>query len=306
MKRFLREYLLKNWNLKATAILLTLILWLFVSGESGPERVVAVPLEVLLPSQTEITNERPSTIDVTMRGNIQPLPTCIVDLQEASEGEHTVMLSPENVSISQGSRIEVLQVNPARITLFLEQTISKEVPVVVPTQGKLAQGFEIYGQSSEPDSIMVSGPRSQIEPLEEIPTETISIADQKQTAHFVVRLNPGDSSIRAASTNRIQVDIQVGPRRSPHTVRQVPIALAEAVYAVTPKQISIRVLAPPDVIEDMTPESFAVTIDPNDLETLELPAKVKPVIQHPGTLNDTVLIQSSQPSEVTIRRLKEE
>jgi YbbR domain-containing protein len=309
MKRFLREYLLKNWNLKVTAILLTLILWLFVRGEPGPERIVAVPLEVLLPRQMEITNERPLTIDVTMRGpafsNIQPQPTCIVDLQEASEGEHRVNLTPENVSIPQGSRIEVLHLNPARIDIKLERTLSKKVGIVVPIQGEPAQGFEIYDKSSKPNSVMASGPRSRIEPLEEISTEAISIADQKQTASFYVRLNPGDSAIRTALTNPVEVNIRVGPRRSRHTVKQVPIVLEDEAFAVSPKDISVRVLAPPEAIEKLTAETFTVTIDPKELETSEFPAELKPIIRLPEAFKDTVVIQSSQPPEVTVRRLKE-
>ncbi len=306
MKRFLREYVLKNWNLKVTAILLTLILWLIVHGESGPEKEVAVPLEVLLPRQMEITNERPTTVIVTMRGNIQPLPTCTVDLQEAGEGKHIVTLTPENVTRPLGSRIDVLQVNPARIELVFEQTISKEVDIVVPVQGEPAQGFEIYRLSSKPDILTVNGPRSQIESLEEVSTETISITDLKQAARFFMRLNLGDRTIRPDSTDPIQIDILVGPRRTRHTVRQVSIIFEEDIYAVSPKQISVQVLAPPEVIGDLTPEIFTAAIDPEDLETLELPAKVTPVIELPDTYTDTVDIEGSQPSEVTISRLKKE
>ena len=305
MNRFLREYILKNWSLKVTAILLTLILWLFVHGEPGPEREVAVPLEVLVPRQMEITNERPSTINVTMRGSIQPLPTCIVDLQEASEGEHTVVLTPDNVRIPQGSRIQVLHLNPAQFEIKLEQTLSKEVDIVVPIQGELPKGFEVYRKSSQPDRMIVRGPRSQIESLEEISTEAISIADLKQTTSFFVRLSLGDRPIRPASTDPIQMDIRVGPRRSRHTVKQVPIIFEEDIYALSPKEISVRVLAPPEVIEDLTPEIFTIALDPEDLETLELPAKVTPIVELPDTFTDTVDIEGSQPSEVTISRLKE-
>ena len=310
MKRFLREILLKNWNLKATAILLTLILWMFVRGEPGPERVVAVPLEVLLPRQMEITNERPLTIDVTMRGagfsNFQPQPTCIVDLQEASEGEHMVNLTPENVSFPQGSRVEVLHLNPARIEIKLERTLSKEVDIVVPIEGEPAKGFEIYDTSLKPERVVVSGPRSIIEPLEKISTETIPITDQKQAASFFVRLNPGDRAIRTALTNPVQVDIRIGPRRLRHTVDKVPVVVEADGYTVSPKQISIRVLAPPEAIEKLTPESFTVAIDARELESLELPSKVKPMIQLPEAFKDTVVVQSSQPSEVTVSSLKKQ
>jgi len=312
MKRLFKEYILKNWNLKLIAILLTLILWLFVRAEPGPERVVAVPLEVQLPSNMEITSERPSTIDVTLRGPAfsnmlfnQPLPTCIVDLQSANEGEHTLMLTPANVSVPKGSRIEVLQVNPSRITLVLERTLSKEVPIVVPTQGKPAQGFEVYGITSKPDIMEVSGPRSQIEPLEEVSTEPISITSLKQTDDFFVRLNLGDHAVRAASTSPIQVDIRVGPRREVYTIKKVPITLENAAYAVTPNQVSLKVLAPPDVGKNLTAESIAVAIETKDLDLSKLPAKVKPVIQLPNTLSDTVVVREIQPSEVTVREVKE-
>jgi len=303
MKRFLREVILKNWHLKATAILLTLILWLFVHGEPGTERVVAVPLEVLIPKQMEITSERPATIDVTMRGNIQPLPTCIVDLQEASEGEHTVILNPDNVRIPQGSRIQVLHLNPAQIAIKLEQTLSKQVDIVVPIQGEVPKGFEIYRKSSQPEKMVISGPRSQIESLEELSTEAISIAGLKQTTSFFVRLSLGNRPIRPASTDPVQMDIRVGPRRSRHAVKQIPIIFEESIYAVSPKAVSVRVLAPPEVIEDLIPEIFTVTIDPEVLKTLKLPAKVAPIIGLPDSYADRVDIEGSQPSEVTVSRL---
>jgi hypothetical protein len=85
----------------------------------------------------------------------------------------------------------------------------------------------------------------------------------------------------------------------------VPIVLEDEAYAVSPKDISVHVLAPPEAIEELTPESFTVTIDPKELETSEFPSKLKPVIQLPGAFKDVVVIQGSQPSEVTVRRLKE-
>src|SRR5512143_3534125 len=142
MKRFIAEYVLENWSLKMTALLLSLVLWMFVRGEPGPERVVAVPLEVQLSRNMEITNQRPTSVEVTMRGAAfsnmlfnQPLPTCIIDLQGLKQGRHVITLNTENIRIPKGSGIEVLQVNPARVTVVLEQTVSKEVPITIPIRG---------------------------------------------------------------------------------------------------------------------------------------------------------------------------
>ena len=156
MKRFAKEYLLENWTLKATSLLLALILWLFVRGEpGGPERVVSVPLEVQLPRLMEITNERPNTVEVTLRGAMntwfnQPLPTCVVDLQGYGEGRHVIPLTPETVRTAKGSGIEVMQVTPARVTLVLERTISREVPITVPVAGSLLTATSFTENSCGP------------------------------------------------------------------------------------------------------------------------------------------------------------
>ena len=218
MKRFLREYLLENWTLKATALLLALMLWVFVRGEPGPERVVTIPLEVQLPSQMEIVNQRLSTIEVTMRGAAlsgkwfnSPLPTCVIDLQKAKEGEHTVTLTPDNVRTPKGSGIEILQVNPTRAVLMLERTVSKEVPIIVPLRGKPPRGFEVYGKSQNPASLTITGPRTRIESIADVSTEPITLSDQKQSARFFVNIYLKNSAIRTSWVNPVQVDIQIGP-----------------------------------------------------------------------------------------------
>jgi YbbR domain-containing protein len=191
MKRLIREYVLENWTLKATALLLALMLWLFVRGEPGPERVVTIPLEVQLPSQMEIVNDRMTTVEVTMRGaNLSgkwfnnPLPTCVIDLQKAREGEHTVTLTRDNVRVPKGSGIEILQVNPARVLLVLERTVSKDVPIVVPLRGKVPHGFEVLGQTQNPTRLTVTGPRSAFNPLVKLLRKRLNSAGKHSLPGF--------------------------------------------------------------------------------------------------------------------------
>ncbi len=308
MKRFIKEYVLENWTLKATALLLSLILWLFVRGEPGPERVVAVPLEVQVPSHMEITNERPTTVEITMRGAAfsnmwfnQPLPTCIVDLQGAKEGEHVVTLAPDDVRIPKGSGIEVLQVNPARVTLVLEQTISKEVPVVVPVKGEPPRGFEIYGRYAKPPSVILTGPRTHIESIHEVPTEAVSVNGQKQSTRFYVSLNIKDNAVRTSVATPLQVDVQIGPRRRVVTIERVPVTTDNDSYVTVPRQISIQVLAPPDSAGNLTPADFSATVGTKTLEDAAAPSKVKPSVRIVGNLNGNVVIKDIQPPEVTLK-----
>jgi YbbR domain-containing protein len=310
MKRIIKEYILENWNLKLTALLLSLILWLFVSGEPGPERIVSVPVEVQVPRNMEIVNERPASVEVTMRGPAfsnmrtinQPLPACAIDMQKFKEGEHLVSLTGANIKIPKGASVEVLKVSPARLMLVLERTMSKEVPVVALVRGEPARGFEIYGKFLKPASVTIAGPRSHIELVREVRTEAISISDQQQSVRFFAALNIRDSSIRVAAVNSIQVDIQIGPRLKSATVTQVPLIIDDAGFTVSPRKIAVQVQAPADIAAALTPAYFRAIVAIKGIEFPSLPAKVKPAVSIVNDPSGTMKIRNVIPAEVTISK----
>jgi YbbR domain-containing protein len=309
MKRFIREYLLENWNLKVTALLLALIIWLFVRGEPGPEKVVRIPLEVQVSHNMEITGERPSMIEITMRGAAssgslfgQVLPTCTIDLQNAGEGVQAVTLTPDSINIPKGSGVEVVRVNPTRITIVLERTASREVPIVVPIRGEPPQGFELYGKSAKPSSIVITGPRTHIEAIKEIATESISVNGQKESTRHFLNLNLKDNAVRT-SVSQIQVDISIGPPRKLFTIAQVPVATNDAAYAAVPKQISIQVFAPGS-IGTLTSADFNAQVKIEALDASNLPVKAKPLVRLLNNLNSYVTIKDFQPPEVLVYRRK--
>ncbi len=311
MKRSIKEILLENWSLKTTALLLSLVLWLFVRGEPGPERVVAVPLEVQLPRHMETTNERPSTVEVTMRGAAftnmwfsQPLPNCIIDLQGNKEGEHVIKLSPENVRVPKGSGIEVLHVNPSRVSIVLEQTISKEVPIAVPVQGEPARGYEIYAKTIKPSFVIVSGPRSHIEPFTAALTETVSLRELKQSERFYVNLNLKDNFVRTSLNNPVQADFQIGPRRRLFTISRAPVVVDNPAYTTAPRNVSIQVNAPENMIGGILSSDFRVAIDAKTLSGADLPVRVKPEIHFVKNWNGLVSIKGVKPSEVVVQLKK--
>jgi YbbR domain-containing protein len=308
MKRFIKKFLLENWSLKATALLLSLILWLFVHGEPGPESVVRIPIQVQLPRQMEIMNERPTMVEVTMRGAVfsniwfaQPLPNCIINMQGASEGKHAIELSPENVFVPKGSRLEILHVNPSSVTIVLQRTLSKEVPVVALIRGEPARGFEIYGKQVKPATAIITGPRSHIEHLSEIQTEAVSINDQKQPERFFVNLNLKDDLLHTSLNNPVQVDIQIGPRRKLYIIAQVPVQIDNPVYVTSPKKLTIQVKAPINPAADLTSADFSVMVDTRNINDSDLPVRVKPEIRLTRNVNGLMEIKQVQPPEVTVQ-----
>jgi hypothetical protein len=305
MKRFIQEYLLENWSLKATAVLLSLILWLSVRGEPGVITEVSASLEIQVPRLMEITNDRPMNVYVTMltmRGAPQPHPICIINLQKANEGKNIITLNEDNVRLPGGARIEVQQINPARITLILERTISKEVPIIVPVSGEPAKGFEIYGRSPKPSTVVLTGPYSKIKKIKEITTEALSIRDMQQSSRFFVSLNIDDNAVRTSLTTPIQVDVQIGPCRKVFTVNNVLLVVDDESYAASPKYISARIIAPVGSTIDFKPADFIATVVTQNLNMLQEPARIKPQVRLLNNRNETVAIKEVLPAEVFVRR----
>ena len=198
--------------------------------------------------------------------------------------------------------MEALQVNPARITLVLERTVSKEVPIVVPVRGEPLAGFEVYGKSVRPSKAFVTGPRSRIDSVSDVYTEAVAINGQRQPVQFLVNLNLKDNAIRTSLANPVQVVIEIGPRRRLYTIDRVPVAAEDASYTVSPRHLTVEVLASPESIRTLTAADIEATVDTKALQSSALPAKAKPLVRISANTNGAVTIKDVRPVEVTVRR----
>ncbi|MCL2877445.1 MAG: hypothetical protein FWF13_01545 [Acidobacteria bacterium] len=308
MKRFLRRFFLGDWLLKTASLLIALTLWLFVRGDPGHERVVAIQLEVRKPQQMETISQLPASVEVTMRGSpgsnvwfSQLPPTCVVDLQNASEGEHVVTLTPDNIRISQRGGIEILRIAPARLTIILETTVSKEVAIVAPINAGPPPGFEIYNKFTQPSSVIITGAKSRIAPITDVETMPISLLEQREPGRFFVNLNLQDSSIRASEENPIQVQVAVGPARRLHTINKIPVTVEGGDYSFTPEQVSVQILAPPEYIESVSAEDFRAVVRSGAFDAARLPSQGKLTVQMLKGSDGAAVIRAINPPEIMIQ-----
>jgi len=302
----LKNLLIENWSLKLTAVLVAVTLWLVVRGDSAAERVITVPLEVRVPRFMEITNERPSTVDVTVRGAVsniwfgQSLPTCIVDLQSADEGEHILPLSPSSVRIPRATGLEVLSVRPARITLKLERSVTREVPVTVTLRGDPSPGFEVYSTTANPPTVLVVGPRSRIDRIGGVATEPVSVAGARDGVDTHAKLDIRDSFVRC-NAEGIDVAVELGVRRRLQTIRQVQIQAENHDLVVAPPRVTVIALVPSYYREPLTPADFTARL-PDGVDLSATATKVRPEVRFTGRSDPTVVVREVQPAEVTVRR----
>jgi len=219
----------KHMGLKVLAVLLASLLWLTVAGEHVVERTMRVPLELRnVPPQLEIVGDPPMTVDVRVRGSSSMLGrmdpgdvVAILDLEGARPGSRLFHLRTDEVKGPYG--VDVAQITPATISLALEKSGRRSVPVVPAVEGEPAPGF-IRGRSTvTPATVEVLGPESRLRELESATTEPISIAGQRASVSDVVTIGVSDAALRIAEAQTATVAVEILPAPVERDFPNVPV-----------------------------------------------------------------------------------
>ena len=187
-----------------------------IVGRQTAERGVVVPVELRnVPRDLELTGDPVNSVDVRVRaspGLINSLETgkllATIDLAGAAEGERIVQLTPEVVQVPFGYR--VVKITPSLLTLNLERTERKSVPVHPRVTGRPAAGYEIAAVASDPPEVRVAGPRSRVRQIESAFTEPVSVEGASASTAEAVGVGLEDPLLRLEGGSRVRVKVSVG------------------------------------------------------------------------------------------------
>ena len=138
MTRYLvvfRDLLFRNFSLKLTSLLLSLLLWIALNGEPKSEVAFKIPLEFRnTPSKVEVLSDSVNMVDIRVLATsglvkrINPSEiSAIVNLSNWSLGERTYQLTGENIRLPFGAT--VTKITPNKIRLRFEPTHQKSVEI---------------------------------------------------------------------------------------------------------------------------------------------------------------------------------
>jgi YbbR domain-containing protein len=209
-----------NWNdlaLRVASVVLALVLWVAVAGPKSAEIAVVAPVEFRnVPDGLELVGDFPRTIEVWLRGSpgivhrLRPGEVyAAVDLEGAVPGPRTVHLSGREVRAPYGARIETLR--PSFLSLALERTERKTVPVKPRLAGEPAPGHAVVGIVASPAEVAVSGPQSLLATLDALSTAPVAVAQAKMKLVREVSLDPAPAPLRlvdAPASVRVTVSVE--------------------------------------------------------------------------------------------------
>ncbi len=183
--------------------------------EKIAEKLVEASLTLVnVPPDMVITSDVPRSLSLRVRGSLTRLTTLdpsqtgvVIDLRGAGEGDHDFSVDLSNVVVPAG--IEVVAVVPSQISLHLERVVQRRVEVEARITGTPAQGYAAGPVSVTPPTVVVSGPRTQLQSLTSVATDAVSIDGATQDVISVVPVRSPHPLVRIVEPTVVRVAVPV-------------------------------------------------------------------------------------------------
>ncbi len=223
VKHILRKVFLEDWVMKLVALAITLALWLGVTGLSTPttQRLPSVPLSLRFSNNIEVTNSPIQEVTLVVTGDSRRLAqidkndlVVSMDISDVMPGDRVISLTPETVAVSLPTGVKLEDISPRSMAVRIETVEEREVRVQAETDGSVADGYELYGETVNPAKVRVRGPAGFVRSLESVSTERIDLSDR--TADFSALQVPiGIANPQASVITGTVVDVafRIGEKR---------------------------------------------------------------------------------------------
>lgn len=265
---------LQNYKVKLFSLLSAFFLWVFVVTDNRFDHTLSIPLRLInKPKGWILTQPIPSRVKVRFRGLGKDLfgfhfrdKRIELDLHQI---RRTAKL-PITVEMIKGipvgmTIVPVRIVEPDSITIQLDRFAEKKVSIrpdftLVPFDGYIQIGDIVF----EPDSIIVRGPESLVNTIDEVSTERKEYRNLLKEIRGKVHLTlpPWETLHYSLNTVRFRVDIQrIGERmitEIPVEVTHVPRGVK---VTVVPSTLSLKVQGGVNVLSKLKKEEIVATID---------------------------------------------
>jgi YbbR domain-containing protein len=124
--------------------------------------------------------------------------------------EKIVTLTKDQVRAPFG--VDVVAVNPARVRVTLEPTVSSRLKIIPSVTGAPAEGFRVEAVSVTPDFVKVEGPANRVRLMENVQTTPVDISGKQQNVRQTVDLNVLDPRIRVSQPQPVHVEVRISHR----------------------------------------------------------------------------------------------
>lgn len=161
--------------------------------------------------------------------------------------------------------VEVTQVVPSTLSLELERSARRRVPIVPAVAGQPAPGFVIGTKTVEPATVEIIGPESRVRQISEATTEPVPVRDARVRVRDTVNVGVIDSAVRLADPTVAQVTVEIWPAPVERGLTDVPIRwrnLPSGLSAqLSPNLTGVTVRGTKEVVDNLRSDAILAYVD---------------------------------------------
>lgn len=273
----LKNAMINKVGLKISAILLTILLWIFVTSE----HIQNIELDEVsvdyknLPLSMMIMNELPKSMKVHIRGKSNIVTRITfesykiwLDLGDVNVGENQITLRREHINIPRQLELTGVIFIPSRIKVNIEKLIVSSKWVEPNITGAPVKDKEIKLVKVEPQLIEIKGPQSLIAEVGTLATEVIDISRAVENIEKEVPVILPSESLMFKGTDKVKVLIEISPKLLERKIKGLPIKIIpdNENVEIQPDKLEILIKGEAKVVSKLDDSDIDISMDISNLE----------------------------------------
>ncbi|MGL1934891.1 MAG: CdaR family protein [Fibrobacterales bacterium] len=288
---------MKNLTLKFAAFFCAILLWFYVMSERQYTYTAELPVITQnIPRTMALMNQFPKTIKAEIKGkgkdlilNKEAPGHFLFDLAHLKLGKNTIDPHKRHfMKPPTGGDVTLITIfNDESIVISAETRISKRIPVRNRVTIEPAPNFILSKEPLiSPKHITISGARSLVTKLFEIPTIPLTLSALNHDTTMHVALSPLPSLIEQKE-NQTEIAIAIEPLRikpfSDIAVSLLNTPKDSLTYRLEPNSASITITGAKSILETLTPDDITLFIEYNRFN-IENKKKLNPTVSIQGEI----------------------
>ena len=204
-----------NHGMKAAAVVMGIVLWVFVLSRGYSDVTLGVPVQFInLPPGLQMVDGGGTVVAVSLKGHKRFIKSMTsadlrvrLDMGGATKGFNEIDVDRKNVELPPFVRLG--KIKPSRIVVGVEETLKKSVPVRAATIGLPRKGYRVAQVVVTPVKIRVEGGERSLSRLKILKTEPVDITSASGT--FTVQVgveSPGGGLKPSIDTVTVKIIIK--------------------------------------------------------------------------------------------------
>ena len=305
------HWLTKNWGAKLISLILAVGLWYYAVGEEGIEVTRTIPIEIKVEKEKMSIVGKPTRLVMVTLQAPRSLLTNLASEELKAEhvirkvenpGDYSFRLEPGEIRLP-SEKVRVLRIEPEVIQVKIDEMIVQKLEVDPVFLGEPAFGYRVDRDNLQldPQSVLVEGPKSQLEKMAKIKTQLIDVVGRVRSFRKTIRLSE-EPGLKVLSELWIDAYIPIQETLSEKTFEKIPVKSlgvpgSLSRISVEPLTVTFTLKGPSKSLETLEGKDILVYVEISELPdgTHEIPLQI--------SLPEAISLKESlAPVKVTIQR----